>query len=102
MIAGAESTISVASGKAPMDWVGKLLGGLIGTATADDVRLTRDVLINHAQVLNNLTFNQFEIVRGYMAVAGKISQIERYNQLAEHDIAVLFAELDNKVPIKNL
>ena len=102
MIAGAESTISVASGKAPMDWVGKLLGGLIGTATADDVRLTRDVLINHAQVLNNLTFNQFEIVRGYMAVAGKISQIERYNQLAEHDIAVLFAELDNKVTIKNL
>lgn len=102
MIAGAESTINVARGKAPMDWVGKLLGGLIGTATADDVRLTRTVLINHAQVLNNITYNQLEIVRGYTAVMGKINQIERYNQLAEHDTAVLFAELDNKITIKNL
>jgi hypothetical protein len=102
MIAGAESTISIARGKAPMDWVGKLLGGLIGTATADDVRLTRDVLINHAQVLHNITFNQLEIVRGYAAVIGKIHQLERYNQLQEHDTAVLFAELDNKVTIKSL
>jgi hypothetical protein len=102
MITGAESTINIARGKAPMDWVGKLLGGLIGTATADDVRMTRDVLINHAQVLENITFNQGELVKSYAAVLGKIRQLERYNQLQEHDIAVMFAEMDNKVTIKHL
>ena len=102
VLSGVETTIVVASGKAPLQWVGNLMSGLLGTATTDDVRLTRTVLQNHAQVLHNISFNQYELVKGYTAVVSKIIALEKYLHLHEHDAGVLFAELDNKIIIKNL
>ena len=99
---GMESIKSMVTGSAPLSFLGKSIASIFGFATADDMKLTKEQLERHSQALTNLSINQLMLIEAHTKLAAEVVKLELYNQKQEHDTAVLFANLDNKVAIYNL
>ena len=101
-ILGIESLHSIINAVSPLSLMGKGLAAIFGFATASDLRLTQKQLLLHSQAITNLTMNQQILIEGYKKVNEEIEQLRESQNKQEHDIAVLFANIDNKLAVRNL
>lgn len=99
---GVEALNSLISGVAPLSLMGKGIASIFGFATSDDMRLTKEQLEAHSKGLKDLAVNQQMLIEGYRQVKNDIDLMKKANLRQEHDVAVLFANLDNKLAIRNL
>lgn len=99
---GIEAINSLATGSAPFSFLGKGIASVLGIATAEDLKLTRAQLEKHSKALTDLAFNQQQIIEAHNMVTAEITELYKFRQQQTQDIAVLYADLDNKVAIYNL
>ena len=99
---GIEAINSLVTGEAPLSMIGKGLASALGIATAADLRLTRDQLEIHSQALQDLAVNQQLLIDAQNLVFKEVDELRQYNRRAEHEVAILYANIDNKVAIHNL
>lgn len=99
---GVETIHSLFRSGAPFSLLGKGIASIFGFATADDMKMTKEQLERHSKALVDLSVNQQLLIEAHSKVSADINQLQRYNNKQDHDVAVLYAELDNKVAIYNL
>jgi len=99
---GTEAINSLATGKAPFAMIGQGIASALGIATAEDIRLTQKELEKHSKALKDLSINQQTLIEAHQVVSNEVAQLQSYNKRQDHDVAILYAELDNKVAIHNL
>ena len=99
---GLESLNSIINGIAPLSLMGKGIAALFGFATDSDMQLTKEQLEQHSQAIANLSINQKQLVAAYEQVRIDIETMQEAHRHLEHDVGVLFANLDNKLAVRNL
>ena len=99
---GLESLNSIINGMAPLSLMGKGIAALFGFATDSDLRLTKTQLEKHSQAIANLSINQKQLIAAYQQVNSDIEAMQQAHLHLEHDVGVLFANLDNKLTVRNL
>jgi len=99
---GIETLTSLIHDLNPLSIMGKGIANIFGFATAQDMKLTKKQLEAHSKALQDLAVNQKLLIEGYKAVQADIAMLKQANMQMEHDVAVLFANLDNKLAIRNL
>jgi len=92
----------VASKQSPLDALGSMGSSLFGMATAKDVNIIRDKLKEHAQTNRALAINQEEIASSIKDIQNFILNISLVTQINTHNMAQIYAELDNKGIIRHL
>ena len=99
---GIESLNSIINGVAPLSLMGKGIAALFGFATDSDLRMTKKQLEQHSQAIANLSINQKQLIAAYEQVTLDIQAMQQAHRHLEHDVAVMFANLDNKLTVRNL
>jgi len=99
---GVETLNSILGNYSPLSIMGKGIASVFGFATEQDMKMTRKQLEAHSKALQDLAVNQKQLIEGYKAVQADIDLLKKANMKQEHDVAVLFANLDNKLAIRNL
>ena len=101
-ILGMEAVSNVFLGRSPLSDIGKGISYTLGIATHSDLSLTRKELDFHAQALSNLTINHNLLLKAHSAVQLDIQRLADAHEQTQHEIAVLFGEMDNKVSVYRL
>lgn len=101
-LVGIETLNSLIHNVSPLSLMGRGIASMFGFATAQDLRLTKKQLEAHSQALKNLSVNQQMLISSYQQVRQDIDSLQKAQLRQEHDVAVLFANLDNKLAVRNL
>jgi len=99
---GIETINSMATGSAPLSFIGKSVASLFGFATAEDLVMTKQQLEAHSRAIANISINQELLIEAHTKVTKDLIEIQRKAKAQEHDSVILFANLNNKLAIKDL
>ena len=80
----------------PFHFLGKMVGGIFGLATAKDLRLT------HNMIRLKIKANQAQIYKATQPLMQHMAKLQTIIQFQGHDVAVMYWELDSKVFMRYL
>jgi len=99
---GLDALSGSVTGESPLSHLGKGIAYTLGIATHKDLQLTKQELSKHAKELSNLSINQRLLIEAYTSLNSDIERLNKREKATQHDIAIMYAELDNKINIYRL
>jgi len=91
-----------ASKQSPLDALGSLGASIFGLATTKDLKVIQERLHEHANQINALAINQESITNSINDIQDFIANMSTHVQINTHNMAQIYAELDNKGLIRHL
>ena len=101
MIGGGFMSTAI-SGINPFTFIGEMVGGVFGLATARDLRMTQEMIKKVSFELDKVKLNQQTIVEAINGMMAHSTRLEKLIRFQTHDIAVIYGELDSKIAMRYL
>ena len=86
----------------PFHFLGRMVGGIFGLATARDLRLTHYMIRSLSNQLDKVRANQAQLYEATHALMQHAAKLQLMIQFQGHDVAVMYGELDSKVSMRYL
>jgi len=99
---GTDLAVSAITGQSPLSQIGQGIAHTFGVATMQDIRLTREELNKHAQALQNLSLNQYELLNAQIALTKDILTVKSLVNDVGHNLAIAYGEIDLKANLYRL
>ena len=93
---------SAMSGINPFTFIGEMVGGVFGLATARDLRITQEMIQKVSFELDKVKINQQTIVEAINGMMVHSTRLEKLIRFQTHDVAVIYGELDSKIAMRYL
>ena len=90
------------TGTNPFAFIGEIVGGVFGLATAREMQLTRDMINKLSFEMVKIKVNQQAIVTAIEGLSNHALKLEKLIRYQTHDIAVMYGELDSKIAMRYL
>ena len=94
--------LASAKGHNPFHWIGEGVGGFFGLASARDLRMTQAMLVENSFQLAMVKINQIQITGAIEGLIQHLTRLERLIRFQEHDVAIIYGELDSKIAMRYL
>lgn len=89
-------------GRNPFEFVGEIVGGIFGLATAREMKLTRQMIGHLSYQLEAVKVNQKAIVEACLGLMDHAQKLETMIRFQSHDTGVMYGELDSKIGMRYL
>jgi len=93
---------SAVEGVNPFTFIGEVVGGVFGLATAKDLKMTHTMIRQVSYELSKVQVNQQAIVEAINGMMQHSARLEKLIRYQTHDIAVMYGELDSKIAMRYL
>jgi len=86
----------------PFTFVGEVVGGIFGLATARELKMTQEMIKQVSNELDKVKVNQVQMAEAMNAMMVHAGRLEKLLRFQTHDTAVIYGEIDGKIAMRHL